>query len=216
MNKINNKAMLAGFLVVTIVMMCVSVSGFGVSSTYSTAYPLRLAPGETKDIQFALIASAGDTRLVLSAEQIEGQDIAEITDSDLEYEVSVSEDTFVNVRVTAPKTEGRYSMKFRFTDVTPSDEGKLGTVMFRGATDFGVDVFVEEPPPVVQPVETPQPAGEGTPFWVWLLIIIIIVIIVIIVIIIIKKKKSGIAGKPMPPAKPPVKPATKPVTKPVK
>lgn len=106
-----------------------SVLALGVTAPYWDERPLNLAPGETKDIQFTLQNMLGDSDVTLKAALIEGQEIATLTDSSLEYAVPFGvKDLPVNMRISIPRsaTEGqKYTIGASFTTVTKTESGQF-------------------------------------------------------------------------------------------
>ena len=80
------------------------VSGLGISSSYHSKNPLIMAPGESMDIIFGRFQNVvGDYDMVVGVELLGGGEIAEITDSSLEYSVPLGrKDIAVNMRVSIP------------------------------------------------------------------------------------------------------------------
>jgi flagellar basal body-associated protein FliL len=212
------KQTLGIIVIMIIILMCASISAFGVSSRYSRFYPLKMEPGTTKNIQLKLQTTPGSGDLKIKAELVRGNEIARFLDRNIEYDVLVGKHAIVNLEVKLPENtvEGTSQMiTLRFVDTTPV--GELGTVTFRGASDMSIPVEAYTPPEP-EPTEVPQEPAEPGGSWIWWIVALIIIIIVIIVIIIIMKKKKGgakpgkpVPGKPVKPTPPPIKPVSKPV-----
>ncbi|HVY01631.1 MAG TPA: hypothetical protein VHA12_02615 [Candidatus Nanoarchaeia archaeon] len=124
-----------------------SVLALGVTAPYWDERPLNLAPGESKDIQFSLQNMLGDSDVTLKAALIEGQDIATLTDSNLEYTVPFGvKDMPVNMRISIPRSANngdKYTVGVSFTTVTKSESGQF---QLGSAFEKYFDVVVEGAP----------------------------------------------------------------------
>ena len=102
--------------IIIILLMCVILSfnvlGFGVSSPYFSDNPLILQPGESRDVVLTMQNLAGATEdLQVKAEIVDGNNIAEIIDEDVIYDVPAgADDVKTNLEVTMPE------------DANPGDE----------------------------------------------------------------------------------------------
>jgi len=192
----------------------------GATSMYYSENPLHVAPGAQMDFEFVKLQNIGGGRnITYQAEMLEGNEIATITDSSLEYLVPLDEKNIpVNLKLNIPADapEGTtYTLSIRFVDITPP-EGE-GMVTFTKAFTWTTPVVVEIPEAEPEISIIDEETGEGLSLWlIILLIAIIVIIVIIIVIIIIKKRKSkGFAGstsmpnKKSPPTRPPKSPPKK-------
>jgi len=137
-----------GLIIIFVLILINLVSAsFGIGSDYFQGAPLRIEPGESRDIVFGMLQNTDTKEVILKAEMIEGGEIASITDSSLEYAVpagTTSDNAVpVNIRVDVPGgvNEGsEYNIKIRFLDISPS-EGE-GTVTIAQSLTKVVPVLV--------------------------------------------------------------------------
>lgn len=191
--------------------LIVSASGVfaGISSPYwggSNPNPLKMYPGETKDVYFNLqncpsladSCSKTDDNLVVSL--LEGSEIAQITSGD-KYTVPYgTADSNVVLKVTIPENAAigtAYNVKFSVSTVSAG----TGTVQLGVGynVDFPVEVVSKVVAPAPVPSETPlieQPAAVGLSSEAIAVIIIAIIAVIVIVIWLIYwlSKKKGQEG----------------------
>jgi len=157
-----------------------AVSAFGVSTPYWDENPLRLAPGESMDVELVLQNMAGNAGdATLRAEMTDNaKGIATLIDSNLDYFVPFGADNIpVKVRVSVPvdvSNGGTREVVISFTQV--GDE-KAGMVSVSGGftTKFPVFVVAPEESVLFQPepeVEVPMKSYS----WVGALILVIALI----------------------------------------
>jgi len=158
------------------------VSAFGVSTPYWDENPLRLAPGESMDVELVLqnmAGSAGDTTLRAEMADDAGG-IASLVDSDLDYFVPFgSDDVKVRARVAVPMNVvdgGTREVVLSFTQVGQEGAGMV-SVSGGFTTKFPVFVVATKESVLFQPkpeVEVPQKSY----FWVWVLVVVLVLVLV--------------------------------------
>ena len=90
-------------IVLVIVLNLYFVNAFGVSTLYSDNYPLRMKPGEVKET-FFLVRNVveGDSNVIIKPELVKGNNIAELVDGNVEYDMRFGDEIEVPVRVFVP------------------------------------------------------------------------------------------------------------------
>ena len=184
MMKMNNlKLVIAGFLVVAL--LCSFVSAFGVSYTWGS--PLRLTPGESKEIYITLQNRAGEIGDVNArVDLLEGGEIAELIDSSSVYLVPYGGDARVNFTVSIPESampgQG-YWIKLSVTTVSGEESGGMGFAMGSGEKIY-VEVYSKDE-------EEVEIAQESSGFlWLVLLFILLAIVIIAVVLTVIIKKRT--------------------------
>src|SRR3989339_769822 len=124
---VNNMMLMFGMILVSLSM----VSAFGVSTPYWDENPLRLAPGESMDVELVLqnmAGSAGGTKLSAGMADDAGGG-SRLVDSDLDYFVPFgSDDVKVRVRVAVPMNVvdgGTREVVLSFTQVGQEGAGMV-------------------------------------------------------------------------------------------
>lgn len=132
-------------VILGILLLCVNfISAFGVSSLYYPGNPLKLMPGEARNITLVLQSSeSSDT--TLKATVAEGSDILKIMDSSDTYIVPVQGRQTVNLQVTLPKNAKAgtvYPVKVSLSQIVKNG----GMIGFATAIDQHFDVVVTKNP----------------------------------------------------------------------
>ncbi len=190
MDKIINKKISLNFFVIGILIITLSfVSAIGFSSNDRTS-PLQVYPGETRDMNINIFpSSAEEGNRVARVSMEDDAGIATITDSSLDYNLIVGQNTHVNMRISIPSNAAigtEYVVKLKVNDITGTGGG--GTVSL--TTGSSISVYfkvVEKPVAPSTPIETPQEEGIGAG-WIILGVIVIIAVIIIIYFIIKSRK----------------------------
>ncbi len=177
--EIKNNLAILGMVLISLSM----ASAFGVATPYWDENPLRLAPGESMDVELILqnmAGTAGDA--TLRAEMTDNaKGIASLIDSNLDYSVPFgSDDIVMKVRVEVPldvTSGGIRNVVISFIQVGNEDAGMV-TVSGGFTTKFPVFVVAPEesvlfvPEPAVE-VEVPQKSYV----WVWALAVIVALVV---------------------------------------
>ncbi len=171
-------------LVLSSIFLISLISAIGVGSSYSRDYPLKMYPGETKEVPLSLQNSDVESGITLNAVLNDPSGIASL-DKDV-YTVGYLEQGVaakINIRIPRNANIGdRHTISVAFTQTNFEESGMipLGTKITKS-----FDVLIVEKP--IEPVaEAPAPQG---PMWAWIIAIIIIIIIVALVIYLIIKKR---------------------------
>lgn len=158
------------------------VSAFGVSTPYWDENPLRLAPGESMDVELNLqnmAGNAGDT--TLRAEMTDnGGGVATLMDSNLDYFVPFgSDDIIMKVRVSVPfdvAQGGVRDVVISFTQVAAEEAGMV-SVSGGFTTKFPVFVVTSSESVLYQP---PKPEVEvpvkKSYVWVWVVVSLFVLV----------------------------------------
>ena len=129
------------------------VLAFGISSSYWKDNPLKMYSGETKEISFSLVNSAGeigDVEAFVSLE--EGKEIAEIT-SGSKYNVPFGGNAKIILKISVPESVRigeKYNIKFSVNSI--SNEREEGNIQ------LGVGYHVDFPVEVVKKGEEREAA----------------------------------------------------------
>jgi hypothetical protein len=161
------------------------VSAFGVSTPYWDENPLKLAPGESMDVELVLQNMAGaENDATLRAEMTDdGRGVASLIDDNLDYFVPFgSDDVPMRVRVIVPMDiaeGGVRDVEISFTQVSSED---AGMVSVSGGFTTKFPVFVVGPDESVLFVPEPEPEAEvevpakKSLTWVWGIIAILVLV----------------------------------------
>ena len=157
-------------------------SAFGVSTPYWDENPLRLAPGESMDVELILQNMAGaENDVTLKAEMTDdGGGIASIIDSNLDYYVAFgSDDVVMNVRVEVPMDIAQGGVRdvvISFTQVAAEDAGMV-SVSGGFTAKFPVFVVARDESVLYQPLKLePEVEVPAKKSYVWLWVIVAIIL----------------------------------------
>jgi len=187
MQKIKKEMGIGALLIIACLLLINLASAFAISSPYWKDYPLKLMPGDSRDVQFVIVNQAGDSDLKVRVNILEGNDSIKITDSSNIYDAKLGTKTPVNFLVNVPqdaKIGDSYEIKLEFTTLVQSQSGNFGISNSIGKS-FPL-IIGEEASAVVEPI---APAKTGSNIWIYILIAIAILIVVIITISKAKKRK---------------------------
>jgi len=156
------------------------VLAMGVNSPYWDANPLKMHPGQEKEISFTLVEKPTEDIKNAFVEVIDLAGIAELT-SGTDYEVVPgTTDTKIKFKVTISETTQigeTYELRF-IVKSAPADE--QGTVQLGISYDIKVPVEIVEESQVPAEIQTQETSSKGFPIWIILIIIIVIIIILIV------------------------------------
>jgi len=137
-------------LVGLMVLICIgNVAAFAISSDYWSQYPLRMAPGETKEFSLILQNLVGTSDLKLKAVVSTGSSVLRLADSSDIYIVPAGEKKNVDLIASVPadsKPGQIYNVKVDFSEITDSSSGefRLGTAIGQGFDIVILPGVVEE------------------------------------------------------------------------
>jgi len=144
-----NKKILIGFLsvIVLTIMMCSLVSAFALTSWYHNLNYLKVEPGETKEVVFGAFQNSGDEDAILNIELVEGNEIAELTDENLDSFIIPAGELNVplNVKVSIPEDaiEGsEYKISIRYKEIRISED--TGMIIIIESKTSSIPVLVEK------------------------------------------------------------------------
>ncbi len=162
------------------------VLAIGVSSPYWDENPLKMFPGQTKDVAFTLVNKPDADTAQAFVEMTESAGIAQLT-SGTEYTVIPGEtDTKVILTIKIPETTNigeTYNVGFSVKAAPPEGEGTV-QISVGYDVNFPVTIVSESEVPKDQ-ITTPEKKGIGTLVWV----LIIAIVIVLVIILLLKRKR---------------------------
>ncbi|MFC1685901.1 hypothetical protein ACFLZZ_02655 [Nanoarchaeota archaeon] len=165
------------FVFLMFIVSLTSVSAVGVSTPHWNTNPLVMTPGEVKEVYFTISNKAGATEdIVMRASLTAGEEIASLTDSNLDYKVKAGTTEGVNVLITIPEDalpEDKYSLGFSFTTVKI---GEGGGVSLGLAFDHAFEVIIESPEPVAEE-ESEKPAFDTNSLVVLLAVVVVLALL---------------------------------------
>ncbi len=176
------KKNLSILFILILILNCFLVNAAGVSSRYSKNYPLKLAPGESKEFSLNIQNMVGGQDLKFKAEISQGKEIAEITDESKEYFVPFGKsDIKVNLKVNAPKKPDKkeYDVTIKFYPISATEN--QGMVQIATGLRNQFTVQITEP----KEIETKklQETKSNSVWWVILISLISIIILILSAII---------------------------------
>ncbi len=186
-DKMKNKKIIFNLLILVSlsVILSLNVLAFGVSTPYWENNELVVAPGETKEIHFTLQNMVGAEDVTMKVELLEGSEIVELTDDNLEYLVPIgTKDTDVNMQIKMPEDaalDTEYTVVLAFKTVQKSQEGM---VQMGGGMEKSFKVVAR------LHAEEPEVQEEAKAGLSQMQIFFIAIIVIVILIFIYKYKKS--------------------------
>lgn len=176
--KIKKPCIKTGIFVLLIMLFSVYVSAFGVGSAYYEDSPLRISPGETKEIIFNLQNMPGPEDIIARPSIAQGSEIMKISSEDILVPVGGSVNVKAEVSIPSNAKIGKiYPVTISFTTVTKSESGTFGLGSSIGRN---FNVIVGEATKI----------SESKKTFLWAYFIVGIILILIIFSLILKKRKS--------------------------
>ena len=170
-----------------LIMMISLVNAFGVSSSYWSTNPLKIAPGESKVVVLGLQNGVGTEDVTLKAELTsDGEGIATLIDENLDYFVPLGGANDVHIQIEVPEGAGKgitHTIIISFTQVT---SGEGGMVRLAGAivSAFPIEIVGEEESELYDPE-----AKKGLSGLLITVIVMTIIVAALIIFTIAKRKK---------------------------
>lgn len=181
---INKKRTSIEFLliIVLIIMLCSLVSAVAISLPYHNLNYLKVGPGQTKNVVFGNFQNTEDKDVILNIELIEGDEIAELTDSNLNsFTVPAGElNVPLNVKISIPEDVVKgteYKITIQYKDITASESTGMITMVESKTTSI---------PVLVQKTEE-EPIGISVT---WIIVGVLAIIILIVIIKFVLKSKE--------------------------
>jgi hypothetical protein len=177
--------------IISLVLVCLVSINFvlalGVSSPYWEENPLKIAPGETRQVEFILVnRPTGETQTAVVT-LINDGGIAEVI-SGTEYTIKPGEGENVMFRITAPenaKIGNSYDVEFEVQS-SSSEEGQV-PVSLGYNVKFPVQIVKQSD---ISPAITVKGTSEGLAIgWIILTLIVVVSILTYLILKEIKKKK---------------------------
>ena len=187
---INKKYTIILTLLVFTVIISSYASAFAVSSAYWKENPLRIYPGETREIVVTLQNLASPNQVNLKAEISGGSEVLILIDSSDIYSVPGGEKRTVNLRVAIPSNTQIgtiYKAQITFTTIAGDDSESF---TLGSSINQKFDIIVEQIPSTEPPEPTPPEEETNTITTIIISAIIILAIIILWVIIKRKTKKK--------------------------
>lgn len=171
---------ITGIFILLVISLSIYVSAFGIGSAYHENAPLRISPGETKEIIFNLQNMPGPNDITARPGVSQGSEIIKINSGDILVPVGGSVD--VKAKVTIPgnaEIGDIYPVMVTFTALTPSESGSfsLGSSVGR---KFNVVIG-----------EDSIPNENKISLWIYLVAGIILILIIILFLRRKNKKKKS-------------------------
>lgn len=179
----DNKYIISALLIIGIIMLATQVLALDISAPYWNSNPLKMYPGESREISFTLSNSINEKASAKAQIKIEeSQGIAELA-SQSEYIVPPgSNNNKVKLKISIPSTANigeTYNVRFSVKSL-PADE--------QANIQLNVAYNVEFPVQIISKSESdfmPREKNYATS----ILILILVIIIAIIAVFLLKKKK---------------------------
>lgn len=155
-----------------------NVSAFAVSSQYWEENPIKMIPGETKEIEILLQNMAGTEDVYVEGAIIESSEIANMINSENEYLVKAGDKTYIKLSITIPKQnyQSKYNVILSFKT---SQEGS-GSFGLGNSVEREIPIIIESKPSIID--ETSKT---------WIIAILIIALIVLGILLIKKRGRKG-------------------------
>ncbi len=178
--------------IIFIILFSANVLALGVNSQYHNSNPLKMQPGETRNIEFVLVHGTEEkTDVRAIASLVKGFEIAEII-SEKEFTLSpgtlVEDNKKVALRISIPKdAELGKSYKIELS-VTAIPEKEIATVQLNTAYLIDFPVIVGEE----SSAEAAKPSEKKINIEIVAIIISILIIttIIIVIILLLRKKQE--------------------------
>jgi hypothetical protein len=177
----SNKFVLVLFFVFLVFSLQV-VSAAGAGTYYSKNNPLKMYPGQEKEIILYLQNAKGDTDLIFETNLVDGSEIAEIVSGNV-YEVpfgTVDKNVVLNINVPEDSGVGQeYKLVVEFRQISAGvSEGMVGIVTgFDALIPVKVVSQGDETPESTQPTVSEE--EEGMAVWLWVLFAVLALIALI-------------------------------------
>lgn len=185
-----NKYKLATISVLLILTLGI-ITALGVSSPYWQGNPLKMRPGEIKDVSFNLVNSVSENTTKATVSLVEGGEIAQIISGENYTLAPGSTDKNVVLRISIPQNaiiNSTYKIKF-YVQYSPAGESGNVQLDVKYNIEFPIEVSTEvqnqsfQTQPGTTPTTTEPPKKSK---WVLIALSILAIIILIIIIVIIK------------------------------
>jgi hypothetical protein len=180
----------ASFAVLAILFSISLVFAVGVSSPYWKNNPLKMLPGDSKEISFVLVEKADAETSTVTVTMKEDGGVATLLSGTSYIVKPGTTDTKIILEISVPSDAAigtTYNVKFSVNAAPESDSGTV-QLGIGYEIDFPVEIVSELPQPpvrnVTQPI-TPQPEQSN-----WILWTIIAVVIILILWWLMKSKKQ--------------------------
>ena len=155
------------------------VAALGVSSPYWEEHPLKMHPGQSKEVSFSLVNKPNAELANAIVELIQGEQIAEITSGKFYSVAPGTTDTKVILKLDIPenaKIGDVFDVKFTVKAGAPEDEG---TVQIAVGYNVNFPIIIVEESEIPEEKIIPKTSEKTNINWViWLIIIITLIIIV--------------------------------------
>ena len=170
------------FIIVLTTMLCSLISAVAISLPYHNLNYLKVGPGQTKNVVVGNFQNTGDKDAILDIVLIEGSEIAELTDSNLNSFTVPSGALNVpfHVKVSIPEdaVEGsEYKITIQYKEITVLES--TGMITMVESKTISIPVLVEK--------TEEEPIGISVT---WIIVGILVIIILIVIIKFVLKSKE--------------------------
>jgi hypothetical protein len=160
------------------------VSAYGVGAPYWTENPLKLSPGDSEIINLKLQNMVGDEDITLKAEIVEGNDIAELLDSDTTYTIPFGTKGYeVPLKITIPsdaKLGDEYKVSVYFKEIASAGGGEM--LELATGVEKGIPIIVS----TTSPAKTTSSSSGSSSIW----MIVLIALAILVGYLLIRKKQQ--------------------------
>lgn len=183
-------------LLVGCLMILPVVSAVALSQDYHDLNPVRVSPGESKDIVFGRFQNNADVDKILEVTLVDDAGIATLVGDGLDSLVisAGNMDVPLNMKISisADAVENtEYTVLVNYKDISDSDAS--GTVTFTDSKTVSVPVIAGAP--LVIDNETPEGEDAGTLLWVLVIGGLVLIGIIIFLLIRMNKKSNVVEGE---------------------
>ncbi|MFH1585847.1 MAG: hypothetical protein ABIB79_03705 [archaeon] len=165
------------------------ISALGVSAPYWDNNPLKMYPGEEKEVSFILVNRPDAETSKATIHLLNDGGIAEIT-SGTSYNVKPGTGEDVIFRINLPENDiigNSYNIEFEVLS-TPEGEGQVAVAVGYNV-QFPVEVVEEQQVPVDQIPDEAMPQVKESNGMIFGIVVVILIIVLIILFLILRRKK---------------------------
>lgn len=183
-HKMKNKNIL-GICIITLVLSLNLVLAFSPISGYTEQNPLKISPGEEKEMIIHIYPTPEEGTINVKATITEGMDIASISDSSDIYVSSPTSEGLVHVKVSVPSSAAigsSYTVKTQFVDTAQIPAAGTVSFVIQPTNIFKVVV-------VEKPVEAPATSTGTSNVTAWIIVIALVVAVLAVVYLIVRRRK---------------------------
>lgn len=173
--------------VILIMILCPLISALAFSSYYQTAQPVRVAPGEERDVVIGNLQNSGEKDITVKITLLEDAGIATLIDDEIIVPAGATNGA-VTLRISIPEdiSEGTpYSLKMNLKELSLEEDAMVAV---SNSQTLSIPVLAEEQPLPVSDATAEKVSSGASTIWYW--IIAIIILIAIVAWILVRRKSS--------------------------